>query len=103
MRDNLPVMLSHDVARFLRKIRAIAIGKCVELLDVFLFQSGNEAGKPLVQSTDTCGWTVGFDRCFKILFPGLLSINSCSSFLGKGFADLISFHGALAFYPAKVS
>jgi len=29
------------------------------------------------------------------LLSGHLSINSWSSFLGKGFADLISFHGAM--------
>src|SRR5271166_6642195 len=58
-------------------------------------QRQSQAGKPLVQSTGTYRWTVGFDRCFEILLSGHLSINSWSSFLGKGFADLISFHGAM--------
>src|SRR5271169_7124710 len=58
-------------------------------------QRQSQAGKRLVQSTGTCGWTVGFDRCFEILLSGHLSINSWSSFLGKGFADFISFHGAM--------
>src|SRR5260370_36613313 len=58
-------------------------------------QRQSQAGKRLVQSTGACGWTVGFDRCFEILLSGHLSINSWSSFLGKGFADLISFHGAM--------
>ena len=40
MCDKPPVMLSHAIACFLRKIRAIAIGNYAELLDVFLFQSG---------------------------------------------------------------
>jgi hypothetical protein len=31
------------LSRFLRKIRAIAIGKSVELLDVFFFQSGKQS------------------------------------------------------------
>ena len=58
-------------------------------------QRQSQAGKPLVQSTGTYRWTVGYDRCFEILLSGHLSINSWSSFLGKGFADLISFHGAM--------
>src|SRR5271166_5029625 len=43
MCDKPPVMLSHAVTRFLRKIRAITIGNYAELLDVFLFQSGKHS------------------------------------------------------------
>src|SRR5271165_3618045 len=55
MRDKLPVMLSHDVARLLRKIRAIAIGKYTELLDVFLFQSGKQTRLRLLPHLLTAG------------------------------------------------
>src|SRR5580693_4526895 len=55
MRDKLPMMLSHDVARLLRKIRAIAIGKYTELLDVFLFQSGKQTRLRLLPHLLTAG------------------------------------------------
>ena len=66
-------------------------------------QRQSEASKPLVQSAGTYGWTVGFDPCFEIMLSAHFSINSCGSFLGKGFADLISLHATLAFHPVKVS
>ena len=50
-------------------------------------QSQSEGGKPLVQSTGTYGWTVGFDPCFLASRLYFRPINSCSYFLGKGFAE----------------
>src|SRR4029077_13801253 len=49
------MMLSHDVARLLRKIRAIAIGKYTELLDIFLFQSGKQTRLRLLPHLLTAG------------------------------------------------
>jgi hypothetical protein len=64
-------------------------------------QSQGEAGKPLVQSTGSYGGTVGFEPSFEIILSAHFSI--AAVLLWNGFVDLISLHGALVFYPVKVS
>jgi hypothetical protein len=49
------------------------------------------------------GGRLGSILAARLYFRPISRINSCSSFLGKGFADLISLHGTRAFYPVKVS
>ena len=44
----------------------------------------SEASKPLVQSTGTSGWAMGYDRCFEILLSGIFRSIPAVLFSPKG-------------------